>query len=229
MKGSNPFFDFSYKEYLETGANTFDFSVVLDDELAQYVIEKNFVLFERNGKLKLFQIMTCVDEESYDNVIRTVQSETIGLELANDYVRATTIEGNMETFLKTILMDTNYKVGEVSETLSNEVRTTIISEPTSVYQLIQDAVATYNNVEFEFDVKCNNSVTGDYDLLINCYADGERGSKKYRRFDYDFNAYGMSRTGDATEFCSGLIGVGANGITFKDIDWNEGESNEKTI
>ena len=32
----------------------------------------------------------------------------------------------------------------------------------------------------------------------------------------------MSRSGDATDFCSGLIGVGANGITFKDIEWRKG-------
>lgn len=28
----------------------------------------------------------------------------------------------------------------------------------------------------------------------------------------------MKRTGDATDLASGLIGVGANGITFKDIN-----------
>ena len=220
--GSNPFFDFSYKEYLSTGASTFDFSLRLTHELAQCVIEKNFVLFERNNKLKLFQITSCKDEENMDNVIRTVNSETIGLELANSYVRATTIEGNVKRFLTIILQDTNYKVGEISETLTNEVRTTIISEPTSVYQLIQDAISTYNNIEFEFDVECIDSINGKYELYVNCYADGERGSKKYRRFDYDFNAYGMSRSGDATDFCSGLIGVGQNGITFKDIEWRAG-------
>lgn len=222
LKGSNPFFDFSYHEYLATGANTFDFSIRLTEGLAEHIVEKNFVLFERNNKLKMFQIMTCKDEESIDNVIRIVNSETVGLELANSYVRETTIEGNMSKFLTAVLQDTNYKVGEVSETLLNEIRTTVISEPTSVYQLIQDAVTTYNNVEFEFDVKCNNSLTGDYELFVNCYADGERGEKKYRRFDYDFNTYGVSRSGDATDFCSGLIGVGANGITFKDIEWREG-------
>lgn len=222
LKGSNPFFDFSYKEYLETGASTFDFSIVLNDELSECVTERNFVLFKRNNKLKMFQIMTCQDEEHIDNVIRIVSSETIGLELTNSYVRETNFEGNVKKFLEVILQDTNYEIGEVSETLEDEIRTVNITEPTSVYELIQNAIDIYNNVEFEFDVKCIDSVNGDYKLLVNCYADGERGTKKYRRFDYDFNAYGMSRSGDATDFCSGLIGVGANGITFKDIEWRKG-------
>ena len=217
------YFDYSYKMYLETGAETFDFSVVLNEELEKVLIEKNFVLFIRNNKYKMFQIMGCRDEESYDNVIRNIESEMVGLELANSFVRPAIIEGNMTKLLTTILQDTNYKVGYVSPALDTIVASTEIKEPTSVYKVIQDSIANYNNCEFEFDVKCNDSVNGDYELLINCYADGERGNKTYKRFDYDFNSYGMSRSSDATEFCSGLIGVGANGITFKDINWDEGE------
>ena len=134
LKGSNPFFDFSYKEYLETGASTFDFSIVLNDELSECVTERNFVLFKRNNKLKMFQIMTCQDEEHIDNVIRIVSSETIGLELTNSYVRETNFEGNVKKFLEVILQDTNYEIGEVSGTLEDEIRTVHITETTRVYE-----------------------------------------------------------------------------------------------
>lgn len=218
------YFDYKYHSYLETGAESFDFSVRLDEELEQAIIEKNFVLFIRNNKIKMFQIMTCKDEESYDNVIRIVESETVGLELGNSFVRESTIEGNMNKFLTTVLQDTNYEVGYISPALDNLIATTNITEPTSVYTLLQDAISNYDCCEFEFDVKCNDSINGDYQLLVNCYANGERGNRTYKRYDYDFNTYGMSRTGDATEFCSGLIGVGANGITFKDVEWGEDEN-----
>ena len=89
------YFDYSYHPYLETGAETFDFSVTLDEELEQAITERNFVLFIRNNKYKMFQIMACEDEENIDSVVRNVQSEIVGLELRNDYIRESTITGNM--------------------------------------------------------------------------------------------------------------------------------------
>ena len=201
------YFDFNYHTYLETGAESFDFSVVLNDELEQSLIEKNFVMFIRNNKIKMFQIMTCKDEESYDNVTRKIESETIGLELSNDFVRELKVEGNMTTILTAVLQDTNYEVGYVSAELDEMISYIDVKEPTAVYSVLQSLVPQFNSCELEFDVECNNSINGDYQLLVNCYANGERGNKTYKRFDYDFNAYGMSRTGDATEFCSGLIGI----------------------
>lgn len=215
------YFDYSYHPYLETGAETFDFSVTLDEELEQAITERNFVLFIRNNKYKMFQIMACEDEENIDSVVRNVQSEIVGLELRNDYIRESTITGNMNKFLDTILKDTNYKKGYVSPELDDISVETNITEPKAVYTVIQESIARYGNCEYEFTVNPIDSINGNYELIVNCYADGERGNKTYKRYDYDFNSYGMKRTGDATDLASGLIGVGANGITFKDIKWEK--------
>lgn len=215
------YFDYSYHPYLETGAETFDFSVTLDEELEQAITERNFILFIRNNKYKMFQIMACEDEENIDSVVRNVQSEIVGLELRNDYIRESTITGNMNKFLDTILKDTNYKKGYVSPELDDISVETSITEPKAVYTVIQESIARYGNCEYEFTVNPIDSINGNYELIVNCYADGERGNKTYKRYDYDFNSYGMKRTGDATDLASGLIGVGANGITFKDIKWEK--------
>lgn len=215
------YFDYSYYPYLETGAETFDFSVTLDEELEQAITERNFVLFIRNNKYKMFQIMACEDEENIDSVVRNVQSEIVGLELRNNYIRESTITGNMNKFLDTILKDTNYKKGYVSPELDDISVETSITEPKAVYTVIQESIARYGNCEYEFTVNPIDSINGNYELIVNCYADGERGNKTYKRYDYDFNSYGMKRTGDATDLASGLIGVGANGITFKDIKWEK--------
>ena len=215
------YFDYSYHAYLETGAETFDFSVTLDEELEQVITERNFVLFIRNNKYKMFQIMACEDEENIDSVVRNVQSEIVGIELRNDYIRESTITGNMNKFLDTILKDTNYKKGYVSPELDDISVETSITEPKAVYTVIQESIARYGNCEYEFTVNPIDSINGNYELIVNCYADGERGNKTYKRYDYDFNSYGMKRTGDATDLASGLIGVGANGITFKDIKWEK--------
>lgn len=219
------YFDYSYHPYLETGAETFDFSVTLDEELEQAITERNFVLFIRNNKYKMFQIMACEDEENIDSVVRNVQSEIVGLELRNDYIRESTITGNMNKFLDTILKDTNYKKGYVSPELDDISVETSITEPKAVYTVIQESIARYGNCEYEFTVNPIDSINGNYELIVNCYADGERGNKTYKRYDYDFNSYGMKRTGDATDLASGLIGVGANGITFKDIKWEKDQGN----
>ena len=219
------YFDYSYHPYLETGAETFDFSVTLDEELEQAITERNFVLFIRNNKYKMFQIMACEDEENIDSVVRNVQSEIVGLELRNDYIRESTITGNMNKFLDTILKDTNYKKGYVSPELDDISVETNITEPKAVYTVIQESIARYGNCEYEFTVNPIDSINGNYELIVNCYADGERGNKTYKRYDYDFNSYGMKRTGDATDLASGLIGVGANGITFKDIKWEKDQGN----
>lgn len=219
------YFDYSYHAYLETGAETFDFSVTLDEELEQVITERNFVLFIRNNKYKMFQIMACEDEENIDSVVRNVQSETVGLELRNDYIRESTITGNMNKFLDTILKDTNYKKGYVSPELDDISVETSITEPKAIYTVIQESIARYGNCEYEFTVNPIDSINGNYELIVNCYADGERGNKTYKRYDYDFNSYGMKRTGDATDLASGLIGVGANGITFKDIKWEKHQGN----
>ena len=215
------YFDYSYHPYLETGAETFDFSVTLDEELEQAITERNFVLFIRNNKYKMFQIMACEDEENIDSVVRNVQSEIVGIELRNDYIRESTITGNMNKFLDTILKDTNYKKGYVSPELDDISVETSITEPKAVYTVIQESIARYGNCEYEFTVNPIDSINGNYELIVNCYADGEKGNKTYKRYDYDFNSYGMKRTGDATDLASGLIGVGANGITFKDIKWEK--------
>lgn len=215
------FFDYSYKSFLETGADIFDFSVQLNEVIEQYIVEMNYILFEYQGKYRLFQIMQCSDEEDIISTIRIVHAETIGLELSKNHVRACTIEGNIRHLLTTILQDTNYEVGYISPRLDDLVATITVEKTTAVYTVIQNSIEMYNNCEFEFAIEKIDSINGKYKLLINCYADGERGRKTYKRFDYDFNTSGTSREGSAIEFASGIIPTGIDGITIKDIEWHK--------
>ena len=47
------YFDFLYHTYLSTGAETFDFSVQSNDEYSSVLVQRNYVLFERNEKLRM--------------------------------------------------------------------------------------------------------------------------------------------------------------------------------
>ena len=213
-EGDNVFFNDKYTSDLSTGAETFETDTNLSD-----IEEGDYVLFNWHEKYKMLQIKTTEDVECIDCVIKNIYSEFVGIELLNSYARELKHEGNMTKLLTTILQGTNYEIGYVSPRVDAITAYYSISEPTAVYTILQNVITLYDNCELEFDVDVIDSINGKYKFLINVYENGERGNKTYKRFEYNFNSYGMKRKGDITDFCSGLIGVGANGITFKDIEW----------
>ncbi|XAM37905.1 hypothetical protein TPHSE_21890 [Terrisporobacter petrolearius] len=213
-EGDNIFFNDKYTSDLSTGAETFQTDTNLSD-----IEEGEYVLFEWNKKNKMLQIKTTEDVEHIDSTLKNIYSEFVGIELLNSYAREFKHEGNMTKLLGTILQGTNYEIGYVSPDVDAITAYYSISEPTAVYTILQNVITSYDNCEFEFDVDVIDCILGKYKFLINVYANGERGNKTYKRFEYNFNSYGMKRKGDITDFCSGLIGVGVNGITFKDIEW----------
>lgn len=213
-EGDNIFLNDKYTSDLSTGAETFQTDTNLRD-----IEEGEYVLFEWHKKSKMLQIKTTEDVEYIDSTLKSIYSEFVGIELLNSYAREFQHEGNMTKLLGTILQGTNYEIGYVSPYVDAITAYYSISEPTAVYAILQNVITSYDNCEFEFDVEVIDCILGKYKFLVNVYANGERGNKTYKRFEYNFNSYGMKRKGDITDFCSGLIGVGANGITFKDIEW----------
>lgn len=213
------FYDYEYHSYLKTGADIFDFSVKINSDTSNKVKGKNFVLFFRNNKARMLQITECLEEETILSTSKTVKSETIALELYNSHVRPCTIEGNVRTFLTTVLQDTNYEVGYISPSLNNVIKTTEIKEITEVYVVLQDAISTYDDIELDFTVDIIDSINGKYQFYVNVYASGEKGNKIYKRIESNLNAYGISRNEDSKDFCSGIIPIGKNGITIKDVYW----------
>ena len=213
------FYDYEYHSYLSTGADTFDFTVKINSYTKDKINSKNFVLFFRKNKARIFQIMSCDEDENILTTCKKVKSETVALELRNSHIRPCTIEGNINKFLTIVLQDTNYKIGYIDPELDNLAATTIIDEITPVYTVLQNAISTYNNIELEFDVEVVDSINGKYNFLINVYADGQRGNKTYKRIEHNFNSYGITRSEDSTEFCSGIIPIGVNGLTIKDVNW----------
>lgn len=217
------FFDYEYHSYLNTGADTFDFNVKLGKDSMKKVQGKSFVLLFRDNKARMLQIMDTDEVETSLGTAKKVLSETIGIELYGDNVNPCVIEGNAKKFFETILIDTNYKLGYISEDLSNLIVTTKIEKPTPIYVLIQNAIKDYGNIEIDFRVEIIDSINGKYEFYIDVYADGEKGNLTYKRIETDFNSYGMTRSQSVKEFCSGIIPTGNNGITIKDIDWSTGK------
>lgn len=68
-------------------------------------------------------------------------------------------------------------------------------------------------MEFYTEIK-NNRVAGQY---INIYS--KRGSETLKRFEYSENVSNVTRQMDISQVATAMIGIGKNGLTFKNAVW----------
>lgn len=214
-------YDDTYTSELLTGAETYTVSFKVSYQDQPIFLEGNYIGFYWQDNFKLMQIKKTTSIEHIDDVTITVYAEFIGIELYNSYVDKFVADGNATKLLETILMDTNYKVGYVSPSLDQEAFRVEATEVTSVYSVIQNATSILYECEWQFRTVPVDIKRGKFEFYVDCFANGERGSKRYKRFESDRNSYAMKRTGDITNFCSGIIPVGKNGITISDVKWEK--------
>lgn len=210
---SLPYFDDTLTEDLSTGAETFQFKTILNGEMASNLLVGNYIAFKKDGKFKLFQIMST--EESHEEVIyMTVYCECAGLELINKIFRKRQIiSASLRKFLDTVLEDTGWSVGFVEGSVQKTLDLNL--EDSSVYATLQNNLPKYE-VELEFRVELSNGrIAAKY---IDVY--GKRGKVTGKRFEFGKDIKGITRKIDSSELFTALIGRGKNGITFKDITLN---------
>jgi phage minor structural protein len=207
----SPFFDDSYVQDMATGAETFEFTTLSNERTSKYIIAGGYVAFKYKNKTKLFQILETTEEHE-EGLYKSCYCEVAGLELINEIVRPREIAAaNIKQFMETILADTDWKLGIVDAGITN-VLTTNIDKSMNVYKLIQDNLSVYG-IEIEYRaVMSHNQVIGKY---IDVYS--QRGKETKKRFEYGVNVSGVSKQVDMSEFCTALVGIGANGIDFKSV------------
>lgn len=224
-------YDDTYTSELLTGAETYTVSFKVSYQDQPIFLEGNYIGFYWQDNFKLMQIKKTTSIEHIDDVTITVYAEFIGIELYNSYVEKFVADGNATKLLETILMDTNYKVGYVSPSLDEEAFRVETTEVTSVYSVIQNATSILYECEWQFRTVPVDIKRGKFNFYVDCFASGERGTKRYKRFESDRNSYGMKRTGDITNFCSGIIPIGKNGLTISNVKWEkeQGDPTDKPL
>lgn len=224
-------YDDTYTSELITGAETYTASFKVSYQDQPIFLEGNYIGFYWQDNFKLMQIKKTTSIEHIDDVTITVYAEFIGIELYNSYVEKFVADGNATKLLETILMDTNYKVGYVSPSLDEEAFRVETTEVTSVYSVIQNATSILYECEWQFRTVPVDIKRGKFNFYVDCFASGERGTKRYKRFESDRNSYGMKRTGDITNFCSGIIPIGKNGLTISNVKWEkeQGDPTDKPL
>lgn len=214
-----PFFDDNYIPELSNGAETYEFSTISNAITSEMLQVGNYIVFIYDNKYKMFQIMDTKEEHDEGSILINCYCEIAGLELLTDYCEPFTIEGNVELFFNTVLQDTNWSLGRYSSSLVTNIQQVKVDKYTNVYKVIQENIATFGNIEIEYRVEFDgNRVLG---YFIDVYANGERGNKTYKRFEYGENVKGIARKRNLYDFASAMIGVGKDGLTFKDIEWKK--------
>lgn len=177
---SSPFFNDIFKMYLETGAESYEFSTIVN-ERTNNIQNGNFICFLFKNKYKLFQTINTTSEHTDGILIKTCYCETVGLELLNKVIRKFILNGDVKAFFNLILQDTGFELGYVDPTIT-EVKTVQVDKPTSIYTVIQDNLETYN-IEIEFTVEIKRNKV--YKQYINVYR--QRGEVTHARFEYSTN------------------------------------------
>ncbi|WP_312288073.1 phage tail protein [Terrisporobacter sp.] len=223
-----PFFNDLFKQDLITGADTYEFTTINNSHTSRIIQPGNYVLFFYDNKYKMFQIVEQKHEHNSGKKYMTSYCEGVGLELLTDYAEPFTIEGNFKLFLETVLQDTEWRVGNISESLLHKTSLVKNTKNEKVYKLIQDSISNFG-VELEFRIEfVKNKVAGMY---IDAYADGERGRKTYKRFEYGDNVISINKKVNIYDFASAGIGEGQDSINFKDVEWKKsnGDPTDKPL
>ena len=218
-----PFFDDIYTSYLETGAETYQFSTLANTKESQHLIVGNHIAFQYEDEYKLFTI-TEIEETHDENFIKTVYCEMAGLKLINKVIRPMTFSStNLRKFLEEILSDTDWNIGVLDIGLNN-VCDIEIKDYTNAYSLLQTHIRESYKGEIHFTVKFEGSKATKY---INVYSN--RGQFDGFRFSYDSNLTSIKRTINFDDLATALIGVGNNGLTFKEIETEDKPLNQDFI
>ena len=218
-----PFFDDIYTSYLETGAETYQFSTLANTKESQHLTVGNHIAFQYENEYKLFTI-TEIEETHDENFIKTVYCEMAGLKLINKVIRPMTFSNtNLRKFLEEILSDTDWNIGALDIGLNN-VCDIEIKDYTNAYSLLQTHIRESYKGEIHFTVKFEGSKATKY---INVYSN--RGQFDGFRFSYDSNLTSITRTINFDDLATALIGVGNNGLTFKEIETEDKPLNQDFI
>ena len=207
---SPPYFEDEHYQELETGAEGFTFTTIVENNIAKDLAVGNHIAFMKNGKYKLFQIVATeeIHEDSFD---MKVYCETAGLGLINEIYRGKQLLSvSFDRLLENILEDTDWEVGNVDkEVTTNPMSITL--ENDSVYSIIQDLLPKFE-VEIDFRVEFKGNKL--HKKYIDVYK--KRGKDIGKRFEFGKNITGITRKVDSSELCTALIGFGNNDITFKE-------------
>ena len=217
MNKNTPYFDDVYHQSLTTGAETLTFKTFGGTKHSKFLEIGNYVAYsDYDGIIRMFQIIE-ITETHEEEYILEVYCEMVSIELLNEIVRPMkVVNSNLKSFLQTILQETDWEVGYFPDDEFYEIIDFEVEDYTTIYTAIQDYVINKYKGEVDYRIEfVNNKVAHKY---IDIYK--ERGRQLEKVFTYSKNMSSVVKKVDSSNIATALIGVGRDGITFKDA-WSQ--------
>ena len=213
-KGKNIYFEDILSSDLESGSEVLVFSTIATREIMAKIKTGNYIAFKKDKDFKLMQIIETTEIKE-EVLIKEVYCESAGLELINSVFEETKLDDvDVKRFLETILQDTDWKCGFVSDDLTRSLALDIQTE--EVYSILQKNIKSFNaEIEFRVSIK-NNRVEQRY---IDVYS--KRGSQTPKRLEIRRDIKKITRKIDMRNFATKLIGVGNRNLSFRDIETSD--------
>lgn len=213
-KGLTPFFDDTFTQEINA-ASTFEFTTIVNERTMSNLKVRNYILFKRNNKNYLFSITETETNHDEGCLEMTTYCESVSLILYNSIVPKTTINNcNLNTFLTTVLQDTDFKVGDIDKEL-NKAFLIDLDGSTSVYETIIQHLEDYG-AELDIRIETSGSeVTGMYIDMKK-----RLGTDNGARFEYSRELNNVKRKENAEDLCTAIIGKGKNDLDFREAEWS---------
>ena len=212
-KGLTPFFDDTFTQEINA-ASTFEFTTIVNERTMSNLKVKNYILFKHNNKNYLFSITETETNHDDGCLEMFTYCESVSLILYNSIVPKTTINNcNLNTFLTTVLQDTDFEVGNIDKEL-NKAFLIELDGSTSVYETITQHLEDY---EAELDIRietAGSEVTGMYIDMKK-----RLGTDNGARFEYGRELNNVKRKENAEDLCTAIIGKGKNDLDFREAEW----------
>lgn len=204
--GAMPYFDDWHEETLD-GIDTYTFKVPSQHPDSALLQTRGHVIFkDADGENRLFTIREIIDTyHDFNKPAKEVFCESTAItELLGDIVRPQKIaQADAALAIRTILQNANvgWQVGLVEDTYATDI---VFDEYISVMEALRKLAYEQYFKDLYFTVELQG--TKIVKKLVNLRED--RGVDTGVRFDYKIDARGTSRTEDASELATALIGLG---------------------
>lgn len=220
---SIPYYNDNHVRILETGTDTYTFTVPSQAEGVEHILGGNYVsLKDDDNKNILFTIRKTEDSHSDKNEI-IVTCDLAGMELINEDANpfTPTKELTIQEYVEAVIEGTGWVIGEddVSDKAKIEFTNTGDSKLTRLQQIAQEF-----GIYISFEIKFNS--IGIQKKYINLHTD--RGEDRGNRFEFTKDIRSVRRTVEMDTVVSAIRGYGLadkNGklINLTNEEFDDGE------
>lgn len=217
---SCPYLDDLHDENIQTGVNTYEFSVPASHEMSERIEGDGFILRkDLDGKFQMFRIKNIEEENSIDSYMKVVSTEHVAIsELLVNVVRPTTLNSyTLENAVNYVLAGTGYELGDVEYLESKDV---VFDQFITVLEAIYSIIELFE-AEIEFEYKYSNGIVTKRLVHIT----KQRGTKTNKLVTVGKDLVDVKRTVNTDNLVTALIGVGkgdtgGSSLTIAGLSYN---------